>query len=599
MPSYIAYATFPGVSKIVGATATMGHGVTPSVMQLELAPQQSFSAAGGTFSIIFSNIPDGGSDTIQYDWPDCKVLKHSFNRDSGGEKWTLQIVDRRWKWALGRVSGVYNIRDEEGELIEDREKPAREIIELCLMGMGEDVEGNPSGYILDDIPDARPKVEWDAEDAADALAEICDALGLRVVLQLDNRVAIRKAGEGNQLPSTITYPIVENSLSINPPERPDKVELVAGATRHQVDIPLEAIGYDPMDEEIKLIDDLSYKPDDGWGSVFPPHFHGIKDPEKNETYAKSWVFRAYRLKIGEDDPLEVAGWSTDEGEGDPITNIKQVLPIFDKMVETEKDDPEKRKEPIVFGRFWPGTDSGKNTIKKDDVDPSAVEDADPTIVVDSDFSVDKKKGIIKFRDHVYANTEGDTDNEPVEFITGEPDLWLRISVPVRDPDTWGVNRYTKDKEVEVNGEPANFGTQPKTIRHFEIEQTFTPIYSSGSFNIEDVETNEADIEEEVDHYIDAEIANLSPAEPQTIQYANILPGLELDGAISQITFSTGSHGDNNCGVTTISRNDDQTDFTISYKERRRLERTSQALKQQILNRPDVLAATIELLRKGE
>ena len=47
---------------------------------------------------------------------------------------------------------------------------------------------------------ARPRVDWVSANPARALATLCDALGCRVVLDLDDAVSIRRVGVGAELP---------------------------------------------------------------------------------------------------------------------------------------------------------------------------------------------------------------------------------------------------------------------------------------------------------------------------------------------------------------------------------------------------------------
>lgn len=566
MPPPVGFAYFPGIEKIVGASVTMVHGISPAVFQLQIAPQDNFTAAGGTFSIVYSDIPTGGGSTLQYDFPDCKVDRHSFRRGTGGELWTLDIWDRRWKWAFGHVSGIYNTRDDQGEVISDREKTPKELIRLCLEGMLED----PDDAILSDVPDdPRPLVEWDYEYASEALASLCDTLGLRVVLQLDNRVAIRVAGEGADLPSVFSNGVVDNSLSIDPPERPDSLLLVGGINRYQVDIPLEAVGQD-TDGSFKLVDDLSYAPADGWEKMDLPIFLNVDNPGEEQDLAQKWIWRAYRIKVDEENPLTVPGFNSEGYDGDPITDRNNVLPIFDTQVVSTVDRSEEYQPAIVYGKWLTGTDEYKNNVALNtDIEPTDDYFSNhPEVIFQGEYTIDREQGLVLFRDYVYANSGHTEDADvPTEILEAPAELWLRTSVVVRDPETLGLVRYTNERDLG-----SGFGTGAKLVRQEDIIQTFLPTYTDADFTIGSVTTNTKLVDDEAAHYLDAAERGLALLEPQTIKYAGILDGMELDGAITQVTFAVGRLGEDGKAVTIVSRNDEQVEATLGYDERRRIER---------------------------
>jgi hypothetical protein len=152
---------------------------------------------------------------------------------------------------------------------------------LLLDAMGE------TSYDVADLPtDPRPKVEWDYENPAAALASLCDELGFKVVLQLDGTVALRQAGFGAALPSG---PQMSISTEIDPPERPDKITVITGRSRFQADVKLKAVGLD-TDGKIKPINDLSYKPAAGWVLGDITEFLDLATKEISEM-AKRSVFR--------------------------------------------------------------------------------------------------------------------------------------------------------------------------------------------------------------------------------------------------------------------------------------------------------------------
>ena len=246
---------------------------------LEVAPQWTPYTDGGTLAIAF--------DRVRLEFPDCRLADAYLRRSQGGYVIGLSIVDRRWKWAFGAISGRYNLRCADESIDpENRARRPQELARLLLDGMGE------TGYDVSLLPnDARPLIEWISAVPAQALADLCDGLGCRVVLGIDNRVRIVRAGLGAFLPEGGR---VTEGIGIDPPERPDALAVVCGPTRYQAKWELEAVGLD-TDGAIKPIDELSYKPSAGWENEYPGLFSGVEGTRSRRRRVES-VYRWYRIK---------------------------------------------------------------------------------------------------------------------------------------------------------------------------------------------------------------------------------------------------------------------------------------------------------------
>src|ERR1700688_296730 len=109
MPSGIVL--FPGIDQILSATVSYGRGIRPSITQIEIAPQANFVALTG--DLVWTD--QNGTATFF----DCRVDIFSFVYDQRGLIWQLRILDRRWKWDYPTISGHYNLRHDNGNLIQD------------------------------------------------------------------------------------------------------------------------------------------------------------------------------------------------------------------------------------------------------------------------------------------------------------------------------------------------------------------------------------------------------------------------------------------------------------------------------------------------
>src|SRR5262249_10682006 len=149
-------ASFPGVNQLLDASITCVHGISPSVAVLTIVPQPGLTTEIGSLRFEF--------DSLVLEVPDCKVDQGSIERNAGGEIWRLSILDRRWRWRFGRISGSYNVRRDDSSLKRgengtiDTERTPQELASLCLQAMGE------SDFDVADLPNAtRPSIEWDYE----------------------------------------------------------------------------------------------------------------------------------------------------------------------------------------------------------------------------------------------------------------------------------------------------------------------------------------------------------------------------------------------------------------------------------------------------
>jgi hypothetical protein len=269
-------AFWPGVIGVASCTYTASHGITPGVALLETLPQATAPAETG--NLVISD----GYETITI--PDAKVnqLKVHETTTPSGDKafvWTLEIVDRRWKWReLGEINGCYNQPDPHGKLIPWTIQSPEELALLCLDAMGEPFSkiDLPTGFTSDVGKEAEklnppwigvqnttgtnPPVNWEAEPPAHALAQLCELFGRRVIYQLStDSILIEIPGIGRDLPPGS---FAKASPAIKSPETPTGVTVVGSPTVFQCRLPLEAVGED-WDGSYRPIHELSYAPKTG------------------------------------------------------------------------------------------------------------------------------------------------------------------------------------------------------------------------------------------------------------------------------------------------------------------------------------------------
>jgi len=538
------FASFPGIAQIVSARYTRSHGITPGVCTIEMAPQIGFTDIIGDLAFIYG--------PISVVFPDCRIDQQSIRRTERNLIWSLNILDRRWRWNYGSISGTYNTRQDDGTIDPTYQETPQQLATRLLKAMGE------ANFDVSQLPNNTfPFVQWEGEIPARALASLCDSLGCRVILTVADEVVIVVAGQGDVLPEDL--PLVTDSLTISAPITPDSLLLMCGKTRFQIDFALEAVGQD-TDGTIKPIDQLSYTPPKGWANEVPDYFPGVTSDRDGfgnvpRDFARRTVWRWYQIRVDINndgsEPFTVPDYGPDIL---PVEDVKQLLPLEDMQVLTavNSDGVERSLPAVVYGVFFTGDIRVGNT-------PLGT-------IYYKGFSVDTERGIVQFADPVYA-LFSDTTKQPAEIT-------LRTACSVRTFDTFSWARYrvqyfADGKLVKLG--PADIpqrgplDTGPRVLAHDEIIYQVTGLYDQfGSGGLSGFRSNQKDVLTEVNYYLSAVGEEYNVKLPQEITYAGIRNDIDLDGAIQQITWTVGPA----FATTRVSRNDEHDPYVAPYRARR-------------------------------
>ena len=527
---------WPGVQQVVEASISFTHGISPSVATLYMSPQATEIAPSGTLKFTFGD--------VKIEFPDCRVDEAMLTVGGGGWQWMVSIFDRRWKWRFGSISGNYNLYQDDGEIKAGTEKSPYELAKLCLEAAGEE------NYDIGSLPGTiRPQVQWQNEVPMEALANLCDQVGCRVVLGLDNKVYVRSIGYGGELPDGY---IMEEIGAIDPGETPDEIVIVCGPTRFQTDLELEAVGIEPIGEllpeawvvleTLELLDDLSYKPSGGWG--IPPELLPMAvgdDGDATFMYnlhcAQASVFRYYRVKF----PIWVDAAKVFLRRRDEIQlESEQVQGTYQR--DSTGDDVILVNLPAEVRGVWYDAQMAGTNVPADT--PLG---RDTPGFATIGFGLDPKRCLVVTSDYVYKGGEYFK-----EIDVGAATLILRTAYSVRDPSgtlAWGRHKYT----LETG---ANNGTKPRYIRHDEIVLS----YVNGEAQ------NKAEVDAACIKFANAAMLEYQTGRPYTRKYAG-LRIIPLDGAIHNVTWSVGPSG----ATTVASRNCEQLARVQPYRARRRRE----------------------------
>lgn len=574
MPAPQGVAHFPGLTGgIVSASYTLSHGITPGVALLTIVPQRDFPVLVGPLTFTFGN--------VRLIFNDMKVDKHSFRYDDAGYVWQISLLDRRWKWRFGEISGRWNVReaDQAGEILPDTEAtPVNIAINLF------DRMGDPDfdALMMPTLP--RPEIDYQIENPAKALADLAEQFGYRVVLDLGGTARLLPAGIGAALPAGS---LMAGGATIDPPERPDKLAVYCGPTLYQIDVQLEAVGEDRAGEILPL-DELSYMPLGGWQKLWPlgpSAFATVGDTTKihdpDRELARRTVYRMYRITKkatykNADGTFRM--WLKVPTMGDaflifPVETVRQLLPLDDRQAEHEGwvgvDGTLRftRKPALIWGTFYFGgtrDNSALNTTVPEEgrVVPNAGEKYNH---YNKSFSIDKERGIVTFSEPVFYYDVTD----PLNKLVLPAKLGLRTACVVSDPPSKGPDSLAPYRYTFPYTFPAPLlGTPVRPLKHDELVLRVFPEYSPGNGDpVEGVQfTNREDIEPDALHYLEAAKAEYQQTYPDERTYMGLVP-ISPDGAIQQVTWSVGPQG----ATTMASRNTEHALWVPSYRERRFLE----------------------------
>ncbi|HEY5312077.1 MAG TPA: hypothetical protein VIK18_06140 [Pirellulales bacterium] len=545
MPDLQGLAYFPGIEQLIGASYTLAHGITPGVIQVEMTPQPDFAPGIGSFFFYYGD--------VVIELPNCRVEAASFDASTGGFVWRLAILDRRWMWASGQICGNYNQSYGDGSLRSETIKTPQDLARLCLEAMGE------QGYDVNQMPNGpRPTIDWDFAVPAQALADLADELGCRIVLGLDDTVAILPSGDGEPMPDTAD--LQADSLACSASDVPDSLVVVGAPVRYQADLPLMAVGWN-TDGTILPLASLDYAPnplaaDGGFGQVDLNYFNQITDP-KLRVKAMESVFRWYQV-----DPSRLTAIP---GYG-PISDVRQILPLGTKQLDTAVEP--SLGEPLecnmaaqVFGVWYDTTRSTEDSNTVDILVPlgDGSSDQDKRMLYYRSFSLEPAAGLVKFDEPVYRKVSFSPagGSSGSGFSYGAAQLMLRTTLEIRDAQSWSLGRYQRQRDQDS---PA--GSLPRYLWQ-DIQLTHIARYGSDYSAAPLVENNQQACDQLADAYLDAAEVEYVAAIPQTCIYAGLKP-VNPDGAIQQVTWSVALRG----ATTQVCRNVDRTPYTVPYAERR-------------------------------
>lgn len=562
--------SYPGVDDIfIDATYVCSQGITPGQVTVSIGiPASGIPTIAENADLTIS---DGSQSLVIRD---CKVANLAAQAGGGGQTATLTIEDRRWRWRGGQISGRYNViaeqqhtvpliplpgqpignqpppppPDQKGEepIRPETKKKAPDLAKLCLKAMGE------THYDIAALDtEATPTVEWDVANPAQALQQLVEDLGCRVIYQPDSdMVLIAKQGTGADLPGGV---VLATAPSLKPKPRPKNVRMYGARKKWQMRFALEAVGMD-FDGGWRPIDKLSYKPTiaGGWQATSPPGFGNIEAGSRTKpdavALAKQWVYRVYRIReTGADGEGKLL--IPPDGKGKEFEKKIRQVRLLPNKVQVTRDDL-KRKT------IAPAACYGRHSPKLSNLTPlaRAWADTDSTTEVKVPFTIDAEHQIIVFAEYVYS-VKDDGRFYPAEIV-------LECACEVTDNDTHQFVRWYREQRV-----PDGIAEQPHVFVREDVQWEAVATYDDELGDLESVDDNEPLIRPRADYYLNAEVLRFATDEAGDDHYPGIRPDIQPDGAIQQVTYSVGGGRLDNPS-TRASRNTEHVTYLPTYRQRR-------------------------------
>lgn len=558
-----AVVVYPGITFAKMGRYTQAHGTRPNVITIECVPQPigQIRAIG---DCVFQ------WPGVNYILPDCKVESSQLRATTNGHIQHIKLLDRRWRWwSGGDVSGLYNIKDSDGQYVDRLKKSARELAAILLDEMQE------VGYDVSALPsDQYPERSWVCSHPATELDKLCDEFGCRLVLGFHtDPVTVVRLGEGPQPP--VTGHEINIDHGVNGNDLPDAFAVCGDIIEYDGVFELEPVGED-LDGSIKHIDDLSYKPVEGWINnnfrnirVATLANNDLNEPQRRaaEQLAEKTVFRWFR-------PKYLTGiWEGGVGQGPPDSNTTiHTIDQFElknyRLATAQTDYGYHIRQNVnIYGRHARmderglpiGTENG-NAL------------SDQVLALVPVTAVIGEDNIVRLQRKIVLLSSASTSDQVADIQTVTPTLFIRCAFNVRDYNKWMPIRWKH--VVQARDEPVgtgNYVLQQPEVRYEVIinyAEQFDGLTADSDYKpilLGSYTTNKDICLAQSEDYIEGIIPRYGDTERFEILYRGLIP-LTLSGRLHQLTLIA----DDERGHWTVAGWNSETDpYVLGYRERRR------------------------------
>ena len=510
MPGSLGSCSFPGLD-IRYASMSFSRGVTPSICTILAVPQDNLNLPPSTLTFSY------GSTSVQFF--DCAVMGAFIRPRRDGKGWlmSVQVMDRRWRWAFKSISGEYNKRKPDGTVDDSTRKTPAELADLCFNVLGD--RGNTS-----QMPGGvYPYVNWQNTNAALALADLCDRVACDVVLNhAANSFEVWPLGVG---PGTETgFGEFHPKYRFTPRNVPSGIEAHGGDSQFQNKLRIRAVADNEQGQQAFLA--TTFNTITLNQQAF--HFPGLT---ATQHIALEQAWKDYRVIGQADSSLAVPQCQ------EAITSTDQYLLNSYILDPAEKDlsQFQRRLPYYVEGDFWAYADTPTSLSDKRCLMPS---------------SLDLDRRLVRFQYPVVKlGSSG---------LIEEPTLYLTTSYRVKAVDG-SISHLVRSGNTSVTGGGTLVLRRPEVFASFKT--TYNGQNSAGQ------SSTKAQAEAELDRYVQIFQQKYTSTQASELTYPGTIAG-NLNGTVAQIRWTAGV----NRNPTTMACEHEELDVTAVPKtERRRRE----------------------------
>lgn len=590
MPTAFANASYPGVNAIESVEFTDLVGPAAASATLMIYPQDGLPAEDGDLVLGYTD-QNGAFYSVTI--ANMHFDLASFVANEGGRTIRMRLLDERWQWKFGSISGRYNIKFvkcytsafPQGAATEfvdpDHEKTPQQLALLLIEAMGY----ADADWDISRLPnDSRPETNWDYANPAQELQRLCDDLGCIIVPVRSTGTwkisvaGVDDNGGAGQLPDQ--YPYVDPLVGVDPAESPDIIEILTAQQLFEARIPLEAVGME-MDQTYRLLYELSYAPFPNYtldNSLISAAF-AFSDSRFSSLSATRQLLTDQSLASPRDMAIrsiyttyKVKGATFALHEPSSFYNVNYntiAIPGLDKQVPiaqiilTENrvqayliPDGSTVVQPLkayVEGIWWSDVRSfdNENYPAGSRIDLAARAktsdgDSDDAISFSIQAAEDARFSLITFsRQITQSHQVTDQVTGSVFTSTRVPAyLYLHTAVKIRDKNTWQPMRYSVKQWVGDGPAPSDWQTGDYltlSVIKNDIQAWTMGQYSTSGSLTGTVNNFSSEVTPRAQFYINQIMKTYQTVGSATRTYTGIFP-IDMDGALRQVSWTLSKSG---------------------------------------------------------
>lgn len=488
-------ARFTGIAQMRYCRGSRTLGPFPDAALAYFIPQDIHTLDG---TLTFTS----GGDVVQ--WPNAHIDRVSQRRTTrGGILMSAVILDRRVWWKFAVVDGVYNERNDSGNVGLSTDRSPQQLAAILLTAGGEsdfDVSALPND------PEDRPYVNWVGANPFYELHRLCRERGCDIRYGLDDRVSIVRLGVGAPLPIGGRRSVDQ---SIDASESPAVVRAYCGETIAQGKLRLEAVAPDEYGV-IRLVS--SILSDWGWEIEDPDDLFPEEADQNKRRIAKQYFFKLWRVK----DQAHAPGTYDPPGyTGTTIPSIGYLLPLFGGLADTySSPDSEEARPPVIEGVYLP-----RSEVRGESADANT----DEGTPIDCSFTLNRTVGIFTTSKPMLKIKDDNSGYEAAELVA-------LVAYPITNPLTFQHTRHILERS-----RPVGVGTYPLRLDDLQLRLIARYEDEDNPNDVTSIDNNQSTTEARMAASMDALETQWDTLLSASAEYQGIR-AIDVSGSVRQVSW---------------------------------------------------------------